>query len=311
MAERDLLIEAFNDCAERMRAGETVEACLRHYPQYAAELRPLLLSVEALTRARTSASESTQAESSARFRFEAALQKDARPRSVIPQFVRYAAAIIATVIIGGALLTALAQSALPGDPLYGVKRAGEQALMALAGSTDADRLNERRISEIQALLAAGRSAEVGFEGEVSAQDGQNWRIGGLDVTVSAETSGAAGVNISDRVRVSAFTTPGGEIVAQGLVLLERGLPPPSPTPEPLPTQAEASATPLTMPTPTAFPSLTPLATATALPAHTPTATRTVGPATPTPSPIGDDQDDDDHDADDEGDDDGDDDHSGG
>jgi hypothetical protein len=36
------IVEALADCLEAMRQGEDMEACLAMYPQYRAELRPLL-----------------------------------------------------------------------------------------------------------------------------------------------------------------------------------------------------------------------------------------------------------------------------
>lgn len=267
MAERDLLIEAFNDCAERLRAGESLDDCLRRYPQYAGKLRPILLGVEAVGRARPSAHEVKQARMSARFRFEAALQEKPDRRRGGLLNLRYAAAAVAVLIIGAGALTALAQSSLPGDPLYGLKRAGEQALTALAGSSDMERLNERRIAEIQALVAAGRAVAVTFEGEVGAQNGQDWQIEGLGVTVPADAAGAGDTRTGDRVRVSGYTTPGGELVAESLLLLERGLQPPTPTAIAPPTQ---TALPSATPTPTATPTVTPTRTPTAAPTRTAT-----------------------------------------
>ncbi|MFN8377965.1 MAG: LysM peptidoglycan-binding domain-containing protein [Anaerolineae bacterium] len=300
MAERDFLTEVFNDCVERMRAGASIDECLSRYPEYAADLRPMLLSAEAVRRARVSASETQQAQLSARFRFEAEMQQDTRRRRGIPVLARYAAAAVAILVIGSGVLAALSQSALPGDPLYGIKRAGEQMLMALAGSTDSDRLSDRRVEEIQALLTAGRTEEVTFDGEVSAQNAGNWQIGGLSVTVPDDLDGAEDIHVGDRVRVSAFTTPNGDLIAHALLLLERGLQPPTSTPVPptpvLPTlvpTSPATSTPFPVPSQTIIPTVEPPPTLTASPSATaivtlmPTASATriaTRTATPTPSP---------------------------
>lgn len=293
MAERDFLIEAFNDCAERLRAGESLDDCLRRYPQQAAELRPMLLGIEALRRARPPVHEVEQARISARFRFEAALQNEPGKRRGGMFILRYVAAAAAVLIIGFGALTALAQSALPGDALYGIKLAGEHALMALAGSSDGERLNDRRIAEIEALLEAGRAEAVTFEGEVGTQTGPDWQIGGLSITVAADTSGAGDIRTGDRVRVSGYTTPEGELIAQSLLLLERGLTPPT-------------ATPIPSPIPSATPSPSPTITATASPTRVPTLTPLPATATPFAAAPTDDHGGDSGDDDDEADDD----HSG-
>ena len=297
MAERDFLTDVFNDCVERMRGGASIDDCLRRYPQYAADLRVMLFSAEAVRRAQAPAGEAAQAQMNARFRFEAALQQKGRQRGM-PAFLRYAAAAVAVVFVGGAALAAVSQSALPGDALYGVKRAGEQALLALSGGLDDGRLNDRRVEEIRALLAAGRTEEVDFEGLLIARIGNDWLVGELPVSVSDDVQGAAGVQIRDHIRVSAFTTPNGDLIADSILLLERGLTP-SPTPSStiVPTStatlsptatvtasATASATatltrtPTATPTPSRTPTVTPSVTASAT--ATPTATRTPS-STPT------------------------------
>jgi uncharacterized protein YraI len=50
--ERVELIDAFNDCVDRLNAGQSLDACLRAYPQFAAELRDLLVTVQTVHAAR-------------------------------------------------------------------------------------------------------------------------------------------------------------------------------------------------------------------------------------------------------------------
>jgi uncharacterized protein YraI len=45
------LSDAFNDCIDRLHAGQTIDDCLRVYPQYAAALHPLLQTAQAVHRA--------------------------------------------------------------------------------------------------------------------------------------------------------------------------------------------------------------------------------------------------------------------
>ncbi len=41
MAELDLT-NVFNDCVDRMAQGQSIDDCLRRYPQYTSTLRPML-----------------------------------------------------------------------------------------------------------------------------------------------------------------------------------------------------------------------------------------------------------------------------
>ncbi|HYO88853.1 MAG TPA: LysM peptidoglycan-binding domain-containing protein, partial [Candidatus Limnocylindrales bacterium] len=296
MAEHDPLYDAFNDCVERLLAGEHLEDCLRRYPQYSVSLRPMLNSAEAVRRAQPSRAEATQAQMNARFRFEASLRAGTRRRG-LPVPLRYAAAAAAVLIVISGALVIGSQSALPGETLYGVKRAAEQALMALAGEQDSAQVNERRIEEISLLLAAGRTADVRFEGVIDAQAGQDWRIAGLPVLVTSDTPGAADAATGDRVQIAGYTTPSQQLIASAITMLERGLAPtPSLQPSllatftPAPTFTSTSTSTLS-PTPTlsatatpsATPTATPMLSATATPSATPTATQTPIPRTPSPT----------------------------
>lgn len=68
MVERDLnLLNALDDCITRMRAGQSLEECLRHYPHFAVQLRPMLETGMLVRRARASASEVATAKDRVRF----------------------------------------------------------------------------------------------------------------------------------------------------------------------------------------------------------------------------------------------------
>ncbi len=278
MAERNSLFEAFNDCIDRLHAGESLDDCLRRFPDYSDALRPMLLSAEAVRRAQPSSAEAEQARMSGRFRFESAL-RDAPPRRKLPALLRYAATAAALMVLVSGTLLIAAQSALPGDSLYSVKRAGEQALMSLASGGEPEQLNQRRIGEISDLLAAGRIAEVSFEGIVGSQSGQDWLIGPLSVVVASGTPGAHDAGVGDRVRVEGYTNPARQLIATEFTLLERSL---LPTPSPQP--AVAATTP-PVPTLRASPTPSPSATPTPTPTITVTPTRTpTNTATRTPAP---------------------------
>jgi LysM repeat protein len=265
------MVDAFDVCIDRLHAGDSIDECLRRYPQYREVLRPLLQSAEAVRLARPTPAETAQAHLNARFRFEAAL-RDAPRRRVVPALARFAAAAAALVLVTGAALLVAAQPALPGDALYNLKRAGEQALISLAGGGEPEQLNQRRTDEISALLALGRTAEVNFEGTIEAMFEEQWQVGPLLVTVPPGTPGASDASAGDRVRIDGYTTPARELLATRVTVLERSFTPtPGPTAQVVSTSENTpTATPTVTATHTPTPTATPSATST--PTRTPTLT---------------------------------------
>jgi hypothetical protein len=85
--------------------------------------------------------------------------------------------LAALVMTAGATLGAAASSvSLPGDLLYNVKRAAEQAELASAPTTQMrieleQQFFQRRREEIRALVSQERAAEVEFSGILQAANG--------------------------------------------------------------------------------------------------------------------------------------------
>jgi LysM repeat protein len=276
MAERDL-INAFDDCIERLNEGETLDACLRVYPQFANELRPMLTAGQVIQRARIAPVEVQAAQARGRERLLFAMQQTPpipqRRANTIP-FMRLLTQAAAIILIFGALLggTALAaESSLPGDPLYGYKRLTEGARLALPGDHDslAEQFAQRRVDEIRQLLAIDRAESVDFSGVVEAIAGAQWQVVGLSLNVPDGTPDSAVIRVNDFVAVQAFTTTEGTLTAEQITLIEQGEEPPLPTATNLPTL-----------TPTATPTATPSPTGTLTPTLNPTAT-----SMPTQTPI--------------------------
>lgn len=80
MAESPL-IDIFDLCVERLAAGETVEDCLRDYPEHAEELRSLLETGFLVFQAQADPVEEKHAQTQARARIEQALQTDFAPHT--------------------------------------------------------------------------------------------------------------------------------------------------------------------------------------------------------------------------------------
>jgi LysM repeat protein len=264
MAEIDLH-NAFEDCIVRLNSGQSIEECLRRYPQHASALRPMLEAGRLVYRAGYTANETAQAQARVRARIaQAARAAQPRPSPYLHLATLAAAlALVFLIVVGGGVVAS--QSSLPGDWLYGIKRTVENACMTFApdSATVRQELYQRRIAEIRQLITLGRAEAVDFEGVVQAQNGANWVIEGLPVTVSIPNSARAG----DRVHVDARTTQIGQIVALSLILVE---PAQSPLVNGTPVPTIVPATRVTPATNTPVPTSTPTATATAT--QTPTTT---------------------------------------
>lgn len=164
------------ECLRKIeQQGWTVESCLARYPAQRAELEPLLRAALLLRQARVHVrpSEVFRAQSAARLRARLhAVRRSPQARPARPAFGgmrlwRLAAAgllVIALALASGGLAYA-ADGAAPGDPLYVLDRALEQAqLRFTVRSAHAVQLRLRfaseRLDEAAQLVAAGDAAHV-------------------------------------------------------------------------------------------------------------------------------------------------------
>ncbi len=291
MANQDFL-NAFNDSIDRLAAGQTVEDCLRLYPNYAAALRPLLETGRLLDRLNAPVLEVEQAKTRGRIRFEEALRQPLPQRRTSPfrPYLNLAAAVLVIVFFASIGAGTAAQNSLPGDSLYGLKQITESLQQSLSGDPAlASIFNERRQDEIKQLLALNRVTDVSFEGTVVVINSTSWLVDELPLHVPADTAGAAEILAGDRIQVAAYTTPNGELIASSITLIEAGDQHQSPTPTAtLIPSSTATTVPSATPTLTTTPSATPSATqtttqtATVTASHTATDSPTMA-ATPSPA----------------------------
>ncbi len=155
----DPIAQALADCLERVEKGEAPEEALARYPALRKELEPLLTTA---LRAHTVAPEHPDLafRSRLRYRLEGAAQVSARrPRPAFALWrTRLASAAVTLLLLflvaGGAI--GVSASSLPDSPLYPLKRATENAHLALTPDLAQRfwlRLNfaERRLMEAHAL----------------------------------------------------------------------------------------------------------------------------------------------------------------
>jgi len=141
-------IEAILDeCLDRIQAqGLSVEECLASYPEAAEELRALLSLASDLqqslgpTNPRPDfvASSSTRMANRLRARASRRHSQKPEPRRPAhrwlprPAYALASLALVLALLGSGVGVVAASASSLPGDALYGVKRAGEQVRLALS-----------------------------------------------------------------------------------------------------------------------------------------------------------------------------------
>ena len=153
-----LVAEALNECYESMLINhESVESCLARYPEQAAELAPLLQTMQA-ARAASSLTPDPAFRARARYEFRSALYdtKTARKSPALSWRWRWAtiastAGMLFLTSSGG--LVAAATNAMPGQTLYDLKRGVENVQITLTPSQAAKarlyaNLANRRVEEI-------------------------------------------------------------------------------------------------------------------------------------------------------------------
>lgn len=159
--------DILNECIERVLDGESVESCLAAFPEYAAELEPLLRTAVATWNA-------TDVLPRPEFRQRAANEFQWAVRSLKPRRsnslrwqVRLVTAfsIVVVTLLAGTGTVAAASNSLPDQPLYGVKLFTENVRVALTPSAVGKaelyaEFTDTRVSEIIKMADEGKVAEV-------------------------------------------------------------------------------------------------------------------------------------------------------
>lgn len=300
---------ALDQCLLWLREGMSIEQCLARTPEYAGELRPLLKLAVDVGRTLPPVS-SAVARAAGEERMLAALaakrarQERAHPLARLARRLLWglvpgrpgsrrlawpasAAVLLVVLMAGGGMVVAASAGSLPGEPLYAVKLAGQQAQLALTANPArlqqlAERFDAQRRLDVAAALQAGRRATVEFSGAIQLIEGDVWLVGGLPVVAGEGTEIVGKPYPGARVQVRGELPGNGQIAASRLVVE----PQPAPMPTPSPT-ATASPTATRQParTPTARPTQTPTAEERPEPTRTPEPSATPAP-TETPEPTG-------------------------
>jgi hypothetical protein len=231
------------ECLTALEQSESIEQILARYPRDAAQLRPILLTARALPRFRMEPSEAAKMKARRAFLAQAAQARataQRRSSSFMPRLLTAFASVALICILFGGGAVAASGSALPGDPLYGLKRTVENVRLSLASDrTSHDALTEQfamtRRDETSALLDAGRKSEVEFSGKIESMQTNAWVISGLVVQLDKTTTISGEPTIDRSVDVRGRTTADGLFAASIVIESPASTPEPTDTPQLSPT----------------------------------------------------------------------------
>ncbi len=218
-----LLIQALDE----LEAGRRPEEILARYPEHAEALAPALRMAAALRDRQIVPAPSLRSAARRDFLEQAAeilpaqdaLASSQRSRPSWPwnRLGAWSTGLAATVLVFLLLGTSTvfaASRALPGEPLYPIKRSLERARLSAApteGLRQAaiDAMTRARIDEVERLLAEpGREAEVYFSGPVEDFGEERWRVGGIELSMRPATLVVGTAEIGEWVHVRGVVREG-------------------------------------------------------------------------------------------------------
>ncbi|MFH1031002.1 MAG: DUF5667 domain-containing protein [Chloroflexota bacterium] len=128
--------DILNECMERLLSGETLEQCLRSFPDYASQLKPLLETTLEVKKV-SALQPSLEFKEKARKELHTALREmkpKRRPFFILqPRWAIAITAVILFLLAGGGTVAAGSVS-MPDEPFYPVKLATEQMRLKLTPS---------------------------------------------------------------------------------------------------------------------------------------------------------------------------------
>ncbi len=195
MSSQSEISSAFAACLQKIEAGSSVEQVLVNYPHLANDLRDLLLIA---INARQSAAgvrvpASAQIDSRRRLLLQAQELKKRRASTGFWAFLSFFRQNTSSLVFATAALTLLfialgSTRALPGDRLYPVKIAAEQAESSIVSGSSAqmsleDGFDSRRAAEVTQMIQDRRTGTVRFGGYLGKNKVNNWQAAGISLKI--------------------------------------------------------------------------------------------------------------------------------
>jgi hypothetical protein len=199
-----------NECLDRIIKGETVEDCLKSYPEQAGELEPLLRTAKS-ARIASTIQPRPEFKSRARAEFQSAVREmqakktERKPLISWPRLWQpawsIAVAAIAVIVLGGGSTLAAASNSMPDSALYSVKIATENVQLSLTPSDIGK-------AELNAKFADRRVDEIIYTIATNKVDGLQEASNNLSVNMS-NLSGLAGVEAPAPAALNSQAAGGG------------------------------------------------------------------------------------------------------
>jgi len=220
-------------CLQELENGADLEAVLEHYPDLAAELRPILkASIMAQSMAVPGPSPEVVRRGRAKLLQHAAQMREvkAAPRKrIIPFFQRLAISFAMTALLlsSGTGLVSASSSALPGENLYPVKLTWENVRLFFSFSHEAHEALEHafeneRLHEVNELLVEGRHETIRFAGVYMEVSGVAYVSGIHIVILDTSIVPAEPLLNGVAVEVTGHTNAEGFVDIESIALLPAG-----------------------------------------------------------------------------------------
>jgi hypothetical protein len=231
------LYTILDNCLTMLDQGSDLESCLARYPEYAEELRPLLLaSMDAKSLSNLVVPSEVSRRNKSKILNAAAEMREQRsrrkPHPIFParRIFRVSLAILLTLLvmvgIGGTSLVRASSVALPGDQFYPVKLTWETILLKMTVSQAGrealeDRFEKERVEEIEGLISNNRSEKVKLYGRVAGIFPGQIVVSGITVAITPDTHVEGDVQMQALVRVEGRTTLNGVVLADKIKVESR------------------------------------------------------------------------------------------
>lgn len=224
-----------------LQAGVPVEDILSEVPDLAGELRPLLYAATILADPNPAL---VPDEKKAALRAEYLAQAGKLPtisptftektqavvrivkrrltrKAVLSDLITITLTMILTLVMIAAILTYAASDTIPGDFLYGIKRASENIQLSFifdqAGQkTLADLFNQTRLAEIERLIEQDRAAVVQFRGILETKGETLWIIEGITILLPTDVTVQGNPQEGDQVEIVGLLRTNHVLVADTL-----------------------------------------------------------------------------------------------
>jgi hypothetical protein len=237
---------ALDECLQLLQSGTDLSLCLAIYPQHASELRPLLELAAAVRKVDTPVpADAARAAGLYRILEAAAAKRASRSKPAFASSrspksrqgdshslhwnvrlalqMTFAAVMVLAVLISGTV--AASAASMPGDVLYPVKLAAQQAQLTLTMDEVARQQLEQQFDvqqrvDVQRAVQAGRQAEVQLQGWAEQVAENVWVVNGLTITLEPGTSVVGQPRLGAWVNVRARLPGDGSVVATQVVVTE-------------------------------------------------------------------------------------------